>query len=97
MPKISNFNSFTLCGSKSSFIVHRNTQEGGKLLKIKNAVSFALIEAHTQKYVKRSTIRNIARKEMQNLGIGNAGLRGGEGDRGSSKEYFFLLSLILDD
>lgn len=72
MPKIGNFNSFALCGFKSSFIVHRNTQEGGKMLKIKNAVSFAVIETHTQKYVKRS-IRNIARKEMQNFGIGDAG------------------------
>lgn len=43
------------------------------MLKIKNAVSFALIETHTQKYVKRSMIRNIAIKEMQNLGIGDAG------------------------
>lgn len=42
------------------------------MLKIKNAVSFAVIETHTQKYVKRS-IRNIARKEMQNFGIGDAG------------------------
>lgn len=73
MPKIGHFNSFTLCGSRSSFIVHRNTQEGGKLLKIKNAVSLALIEIHTQKCVKRCIIRNIARTEMQNLGTGDAG------------------------
>lgn len=40
------------------------------MLKIQNAVSLALIETH-KKYVKRSTIRNIVRKETCNLGTGD--------------------------
>lgn len=71
MPKIGNFGQLhTVWWQRFLYSSQKHAQKGGKMLKIWNAILLALMETN-KKYVKRSTIRNIVRKGMHNLGTGN--------------------------